>query len=163
MRRYNDMTNVKLSPPWEIYRKKIEALFDGDPDVICVWDAERCEEKLLVTGQDKAEALSALLPAEKDFGGVTMLITVVPDNGEKDMGTLFRQAFNGNPLFNEAVRVGLMGGELTFVEFKPEVVQFYGDNMQDLRGNITTLPETVAREIFADREGVFFCTAAKQD
>lgn len=47
-----------------------------------------------------------------------------------------------------------------YVVFKNCVVQFFNDNLNDIYGNISTLYQDIAREIFADAEweGVFYCT-----
>ena len=47
---------------------------------------------------------------------------------------------------------------MTFVEFCKYVVQYYNDNLGDLHGNRTTVMEQIAREVFDDVSGVYFCT-----
>lgn len=42
--------------------------------------------------------------------------------------------------------------------FKKEVVQYFTDNLGDYNGYRSTLYENIARDIFGDIVGVFFCT-----
>jgi len=49
--------------------------------------------------------------------------------------------------------------DLTYVLFKNKVVQYFIDNIGDYNGMKSTLYEDIARDIFEDVDGVFFCTA----
>ena len=77
---------------------------------------------------------------------------------------LFHTAFNGNPILNRTIVVeGIFSNRFIYVEFKPEIVQFYNDNLGDLNGNVTTIYEAIARHIFNENpnlKGIFYCTAA---
>ena len=57
-----------LSSPWITYFKKIEALFEKDPEVAVDFDDETYTLKIYVDDQGKAEAIDALLPDALDFG-----------------------------------------------------------------------------------------------
>lgn len=158
--------NLKLSPPWITYVHKIESLFKGDEDVIIQYDNDDVSLKLFVSDETKAEALSKLLPMQKEFGNVVLTITVYPpDNTVKSKVDYFREAFKDNPnvaeIFHTYDPTIPIFGALTYIVFKREVVQFFNDNTQDLHGNMTTLNEDIAREIFGDTEGICFCTDNK--
>lgn len=41
-----------------------------------------------------------------------------------------------------------------------EVVQYFNDNIGDINGNCSTLYEIIARDIFPNVNGIYFCTEA---
>lgn len=150
---------IKISSPWVKFYREIECLFKGDPDVNVTFDEENNTIKLYVNGAAKADALTALLPSEKEFGNVKVKICVVPANKPKlKMGELFETAFEGNPVLSYTKTIdGVMTNPLTYVVLKKEVVQFFNDNLNDIHGLETTLYQTIAKDVF-DGTGVFFCT-----
>lgn len=158
------MDTVKMSSPWIQYKNLITAMFGEDPDIKINYDDDRKELKLLVTGTDKANALDALLPKQKEFGNVTMTVTVVPANLETTKATLIQQALDGNPVFKYSETIqGPMSNPMTFIVFKKEVVQYFNDNLGDIHGLRSSLYEQLAEEIFDDHEGVLFCTDTGPD
>lgn len=170
------MAKLKLSPPWDTYYQELNAMFKNDPTVHVVMDDDECEVKLYVDSGDKAEALRQLLPETKEFGGVTLKVTVVPANASsqtryvynKDcdgyMERVFRKAFDDNSALDDVVTVrGVFGFSACYVIFKKEVVQYYNDNMSDINGLCSTLYEYVARDIFKPDLGAFYCTSANKD
>ena len=158
------MKNLKLSAPWTVYYREIEALFGNDPDIQVSIDEENYIVKLYVTGEEKAEALEKLLPAERTFGNITVRTVVVPANlmGEENI-SLFQAAFEGNPVFAfTKTNQGVFTIPLSYVVFKNRVVQFFADNLQDVNGNITTLYETIAKDVFGETPGICFCTDTEE-
>lgn len=159
MRRAMEST-MQVSPPWVTYVSKIRAMFELDPDVSVKYDnAERALE-LMVDGQDKADALSRLLPTEKEFGSVTLKIAVRPSNSDS-FGSLVRKAFAGNGAVSsiEASGEGVpFISDKTYVLFAPVVVQFFNDDLRDYNGLCTTIYQDIAREIFEVDGSVSFCT-----
>lgn len=154
---------VKLSPPWIIFYNEIEALFKEDPDIRIEYDDDEKIISLYVDNEAKAEALTKLLPIEKIFGGVTLQIRVIPANGFFDTkASLFETAFDGNPIFTHMVNVeGIFANTLSYMVFRKEVVQFYTDNLGDIDGLKSTLYEDIARDVFSNPEGVYFCTDSR--
>ena len=154
--------NFKLSSPWVTLYREIEAMFGDDPDIKVEYVAGDGNDpiiKLYVDGQDKADAISKILPATYEFGGVTVSVTVVPANKAESKESLFRCAFEGNPAFSYAVTAsGVFTNPITYVVFKNKVVQFWNDDLGDVNGNETTLYETIALGLFGDDGGVCFCT-----
>ena len=150
---------VKLAAPWVIYANQIEAMFKEDKDIVFDYDDGNKVITLRVNGNDKADALSQLLPAKKTFGNVSIDIKIIPANDE-DTRTidLFRKAFNGNPIISEITTVNTMQGALNFVVFKPKVVQYHNDHMYDLNGICSTIYQDLAKEIFGWNNGIFYCT-----
>ena len=109
-----------------------------------------------------------LLPFEKEFGNVTLDIIIIPSNHnavEKvDLTTAkeyFEAAFENNPVFAFThVVQGIFTNTLTYVVFKNRVVQFFADNLNDIHGNISTLYQELAKDVFNKDviPGVLFCT-----
>ena len=143
--------------PKEIYYKEIEVLFNQDPDITIEVNRDRSTVKLFVESEEKATALAYLLPKEKTFGNESVKVIVVPANREEDIISSFRKAFDGNPVFADALRTtGLF--DLNYIVFKPEIVQYRSDNTGDINGNTTTLYQEIARDVFDNGLAVFYCT-----
>lgn len=154
---------LRLSSPWVIYFRQIEALFGKDPAIKIEFDEIIPEIRLFVTGELKAEAISKLLPSQKNFGGVTLKITVILANDQSDDPyILFSRAFEGNPAL-AYVRGGTtpMTDESCFVVFANEVVQYFNDNAFDVHGVKSTLYQDIATEIFPKVHNTYYCTDTK--
>ena len=153
---------IKMAPPWVTYANALMAMFEKDQDIKVTYDNENLGVKLYVNGSAKADALAKLLPAEKAFGNVTLKISVVPANDNReDMVKLFRDAFFGNEAVTDiwtAPTEVTQSNPLTYVIFRKEVVQYYNDDLSDAHGNRNTLYQEIAKEIFEDHQGIFFCT-----
>jgi hypothetical protein len=151
---------LKLSAPWYIYVRELRALFGQDPEINIVFDEDNLEVKFYVEDEDKADALSILLPAEKIFGAIAMRITIIPANKEKLKGTkaLYDAAFKGNPVYDHSTEFqGLYNQPITYVTFKKEVVQYFSDDLGDENGVTSTLYQDIAKDVI-DKDGVYFCT-----
>lgn len=163
------MLKLALEAPWETFVKKVKALFEGDPDITVhdVYEDDQTDYAFDITVRrhDKFMALDRLLPSIKTFGGVTLGIVLYDEeNGEVDVAGLFKTLFEGNPNVDSIKsRTDPAGVDWDYVLFKPEVVQFYDDDLNDYNGNWNGLAEDIAREVFEENSrGVNFCTAAKQ-
>lgn len=155
----NEKKEVKLAAPWVQYANALKALFKHDPEISVSYDEENNLLVVKVDNPAKAEALSELLPAMKTFGNVDLWISVVPSNVQKTKAELFRTAFDGNPAFRGIIPIeGAFSNPMLYVIFKKEVVQYYNDNLCDPHGNFSTLYQDIAREIFKNMDGVFYCT-----
>jgi len=170
------MARINLAAPWDEYYNKMAAFFKEDPDVTVLYDDQEDDAKhikVLVDNPEKATALEALLNKEKNFGGVKLIITVVPADDvpksiARDMSQwaedakyygLYRSALIGNANFATVQEIkGLLGFDATFVIFRKKVIQYYNDNIGDLNGVMSTLAECIARDIFVKNSGVFFNT-----
>ena len=149
---------LDVASPWVTFARKIYMLFAEDPDVRCEWNNEDLEMKIFVENPIKAEALDRLLPDTKQFGNVTMTITIIPANDNISKTDLFKTAFAGNPAVSYVESVDAYGQTFNYVVFEKEVVQYYNDNMGDLHGVESTLYQDIAKEVFEDCPGIFFCT-----
>lgn len=154
------MDNVKLSPPWIDYANELIILFSKDPDIKTEYKDDEKTIKLYVNDTDKAEAITQLLPTEKDFGGTILKVMVIPadKNEEPTDAELIKKAFKGNPVVSQIVDKELFAKPVTYVAFIKEVIQYYNDNLDDLYGNKSVLLQDIARDVFEGKNGVFFCT-----
>ena len=137
---------VRISSPWVGYVHKLEALFGRDPDITVRYDDD-----------------STLLPDTIRFGNVELRIEVIPSNDAMTREEMYRRAFEGNPLYSRTVSVRPVGttNPFVYVMFRPEVVQYWDDNLGDPHGNISTLAQEIARDVFEDGNGVYFSTDEK--
>lgn len=159
---------LKVSPPWVTFIHKVEALFDGDPQIACNvnWNAPNPSIVLSCNNGDKVAALLQILPSEVPFGNVVLKIGVdgVPSNRAfANKKELFEVAFAKNPAFAYAVSPadeGYAWFSMVYVVFKNCVVQFFNDNLNDCHGVVSTLYQDIAEEILTGPgvEGVFFNT-----
>ena len=156
----DNMNKPKLAAPWISFYREIEAMFKEDEQVHPVYDEENNVVKLYVENQEKAEALEKILPDHRTFGNVTVTITVIPANKLTEVrDTWFRKAFEGNPAVSYITTItDVFNNPITYVVFKNKVVQYYNDDLGDVHGNRSTLYQEIAKEIFEDHEGIFFCT-----
>ena len=158
---------LKILPPWVIVAHKLEALFDGDPQIAFNTDFSGAHPSVVLAcnNGDKVAALQKLLPDEVVFGGVTLKVTIDGTPSNRAFATkkeLFETAFSGNPAFAYAVTPGddAWWISTTYVVFKNYVVQFFADNLNDCHGVISTLYQDIAEELLTGEatQGVFFNT-----
>ena len=166
------MAKLNMSPPWVLYYKKLNALFEEDEDIMVIYDEDETEVKVYCTDENKSQALSFLLPTTVSCGSVELKITVIPSNkNSDDVLKGFKVAINnpetaicilfgdGNNYVEEVKVIPTPFGNFTYVIFTKEVIQYFEDNLADFYGNRSTLCEDIAKEIFNNIEGVFFCTS----
>ena len=157
-----------MQSPWQEYYNQVNELFGKDPEIAIEFDDPlNSPDKrltLMVENEEKADALAKILPFEREFGGVKLHIDIVPANKEPIGPEIIEKAFQGNPVFNQLIMIDdpQSGWSMAYCEFKKDVVQYWGDNLGDPRGNISTLYEDIAREVL-DNPGVLFCTADRYD
>ena len=153
---------IKLSPPWDIWYKKVQALFEYDSEVHVIFDQDKPELTLYVDDDEKAEALSSLLPEVKEFGNVKLPVIIVPANKatleECESSNVYEAAFKGNGAIAAIKEVDFFGRTLTYIIFRKKIVQYYTDNLSDYFGNCSTLYQDIAKDVFEPDDGVFFCT-----
>ena len=161
------MAVLNLSAPWQTYYKELSKLFEKDDEVRIVYDTDEQVISIYVDNAIKAEAMAAVLPIVKEFGSVELTINVIPSNkvnilrSSKGMG--FPDLFKGNPIVSDVVVIdGIMTNPITYVIFKKEVVQYFNDDLGDAHGMCSTLYQDIAKRVFEDHEGVFFCTDTKE-
>lgn len=159
------MAKINLSPPWVSYYHEVQAFFKEDPDVRVLFDDVKYEIRLYVEDPEKADALSQLLKPEVVFGSVVLSIIVVPSNKvTTSKESLFEKAFKNNEAVSFLYCVkSIFSNDLLYVVFEKEVVQCYTDDLGDIYGVRSTLYQNIAKEIFKEYDGVFFCTDTYED
>ena len=173
-REHDNMMTLKLEAPWYSYQKKIKELFALDCD-IKVGDIYEPEGKgadfvfdIEVRNHQKFLALDRVMPKTKAFGNIVLGICLFDEenvNGAEDVIALYETLFQGNPIVKDVKRVTDQAGiQYGFVRFRPEVIQFFDDDIRDFNGNWSGLAQDIAREVFVDElNGVHFCTADKNE
>ena len=162
------MARINLASPWVTRVSQIEQLFKYDRQVHVVYDEDANSLKLYVDDVSKAAALTTLLPEEYVFGNFSLHVAVIPANQEvvklpHNTETLFDCAFDNNPIFSFTKTItGIFSNNLTYVVFKNRVVQFFNDDLGDIYGNCSTLYQEIAKDVFGEKEGVFFCTDVEE-
>lgn len=159
---------LKLSPPWVTYVNKLQALFDGDPQIAfnVNYESDDPTVVLATNNGDKATALVKLLPEGVKFGNVTLKINVdgpFSNRAFVSLKELFEVAFEKNPAFAYCVapvEEGYYYIDFVYVVFKNCVVQFFNDNLNDAHGIVSTLYQDIAAEIFDKPEltRAHYCT-----
>ncbi len=164
-----DKKQFKVSPPWVEFVEKMKVLFENDDDIIVNDLDDGCYTLIIeVKNHAKFKALDELLPIAKKFGNVTLFIEVhdISNDESIDYFSLFMTLFEGNSSAQGVVKTeDLTGTEHVFVMFKPEVKQFFNDNLFDLNGVWSGLNQDIAKEVFEDAAaaGVHFCTDVRED
>ena len=159
------MEKLKLSPPWQTYVSEVKALFALDDEVTIMYNDEDKILKLFVDNERKADALTRLMPAEKEFGNVKIAIEIVPANTNDEPSLIkdIKAALEGNCAVDFIYDADTPFGAMHYVVFEPAIVQFYNDDMSDINGNRTTLYQEIAKDVFGVDGGVFFCTDSTTD
>lgn len=155
------MDKLNLSAPWITFVHELNALFEFDPDVTIDYDKENNHVKLYVEGVSKADALTALLPLEKRFGNVCLKITVIPANNAINKVSLIKKALDNNCVLKDVIESQRPDGSFKYLMFDKEIAQFYNDQLDDPVGNKTMLYADIAKDIFGDLDGAFYCTEPK--
>lgn len=155
---------LKLQPPWNTYVSKIRAIFENDPDIRIEFNDSTSKPvvTMYVENGTKADALQQLLGTEKKFGNISLGINIIPANKELNTPTdILQAALDGNPIVTQIETYDVFGGEMTFCEFRKEVIQFPNDDCSDLYGNFNGLAEDLARELFVGtiNSQINYCTA----
>lgn len=155
---------LRLAPPWNTYINKIKAIFDNDPEIRIEYDDNPSKPviTMYVENPTKAAALQELLGEEKKFGNIILAITVVPANKKfSSQIDVIKAALEGNPIVTQIETYDVFGAEMTFCEFRKEVIQFPNDDCSDLNGNFNGLAEDLARELFikTTNSQINYCTA----
>lgn len=157
------MEKLKMQSPWITHYEKIRELFKNDPSIKVTWDDNTATVNMYIDNPKKAEALAKYMPAKKVFGNVTMNINIIPSNGKCDSyywtDNPMEIIFDNNPIFHFIKSFSeIFVNPITYVVFAKEVIQFYNDNLGDLYGNTSCLAADLARDVFENDDGFFYCT-----
>lgn len=159
------MARISLSSPWVEYYRKVNAMFQKDPEVTVIYDEEKRTLNIYVDNSAKAGALGVLFPVEITFGNCVLPINIIPSNKTNTNAAVtdIEEALDGNGAVSFIRNVELFGKMLTYVVFKPEVVQYFTDDLSDYHGFRSTLYAEIAKELFGELDGVYFCTDLATD
>ena len=159
---------LKLAPPWVTYINKLQALFDGDPQIAFNVDWNKPAVTIACNNGKKNAALQLLLPLAKTWGNVVLPIAIdgpIANKAFTSPTELFNTVFEKNPAFAYCVAPvedGYFYVDFCYVVFKNCVVQFFNDNLNDAHGLISTLYQDIAAEVFEDANynlmSVHYCT-----
>ena len=164
-----EIKSVKIISPWQEYQKEIVALFERDPQITVssIYDYEGKEANygfdIEVRDHDKYEALARVLPSVKKFGNVTLKITLyetVNNSNAEDLVAVYTALFRDNPIVDDVCAVvDIFGIKHAYVMFKPEVIQYYRDELMDFNGLRSCLAQDIAKEVFDNSSyNLHFCT-----
>ena len=153
------MSELKKSPPWDAYVRKLRELFRSDRDVRIEYDEESRVVKLLVNNAIKADALTRILKPEVQVGDVVLTIQVVPaNNAEPTFADLIEVAFANNPALSDIQKRVIGEVPVAYFMFDSRIVQYFDDNISDPYGVTSALLQDIADEVIADHLGAFFST-----
>lgn len=158
------MSLLKLSAPWVLIYRQINAMFAKDPDIRVVFDEENAKISLYAADCDKAAALDKILIGEYTFGNVKLSVNVVLPNGsvpktKTSTADLFAAALAKNRALSYIRAIeGVFSNDITYIVFANEVVQYFSDDLSDINGLCSTLYQDIAKSIFKEIHGVYFCT-----
>lgn len=168
------MATTKLSTPWTIHFRKLQALFAKDPTVHVSYDPDAYTVTIKVDDSDKAAAIEELIDTSVKFGNVELKVNVVPANPVKHptgqvnqneaivVGTFFEDNLAVEDIINSTDPRSFTG---VFVIFKPVVVQYFVDDLSDPYGLESTLYEDLARELITSQtvRFTYYSTAPASD
>ena len=157
----NDFGDLALSAPWVMYVKKLQAFFEEDPDITVEYDDNDPHAvTICVADPLKYYALNSLLDTEIGFGSFHLNVFIFPAK-DLDKGEMFKLAFKDSPIIKRIDEIQPEGSsnKFTYISFRNQVVKYWADYLGDPHGNIFTLYQYLADDIFLDHDGVFFTTA----
>ena len=155
--------NFELCSPWMVFFHQVEAFFREDDQVHAELDNDNYKISIYVDDDDKANALSMIIPKQKVLGNIIVTIDIIPANGTINPNNVydpdvFKRAFKDNTAIVDFVHIDVKGLIMDFIMCKPIVVQMKNDSLHDPKGIVSTLYEDLASEIFVEHPGIFFST-----
>lgn len=154
---------LNMSAPWQIYRNKIAALFEGDNEIEVKQIGKDRVLVIEVVNETKAAILEDYLPKTVTFGNVTIGIQVwikEIDNDTDKIAYLLKDTKNFIGL--KVPEKKKIGSIKPFACFIPEVVQFFADDLSDPNGKFNGLMADIAKEVLVGaKKYVYFSTARK--
>lgn len=159
------MSEVKLTPPWYTFRNQIRYTYGMSP-FITVNELVQVEKYYVLSitscSEAVAYALRQVLPLEKIFGNLTVLVKVFGPTGSEifisdesytpqSLAKLFCTALSYNPLFVGAIPFeydpNLPFMKSVYIVITPTVIQFFNDDLSDLCSNYNEVAAKVFQEI----------------
>lgn len=77
---------------------------------------------------------------------------------------LLKNALEGNKAVSYIRSMSIASlNDFNFIVFVPKVVQYYNDDTSDINGICSTLYQDLAKDLFGEQAGIFFCTDLNND
>ena len=150
-----------LLPPWSLLNAQLKAVLSGDP-CIKVGNLSQTssvmEIKINACNSDKAKSLAAFINSKYEFGNITVAVQVysqetIPVYAEfptalAEAANTLSQALTGNPYF---LKAGIGEGERrnsVYAEFKPRVIHYFSDDLEDWKHETNVAAATAFKEVF---------------
>ena len=165
------LNSWSASPPWYYYQAVLKATIGADScfrvsDVISPEaSATRYQVKITGCSVEKSRALATLLT--KSSATEILDVVVLLPNGNlakpqspansQEVAKTITLALTGNPYF-VTVHVSHSGGlglSDLFIEFKPEVIQLWSDNISDFYGLSNFVAQSAFGTVLSDHLGNF--------
>ena len=154
---------LNMSAPWQIYRNKIAALFEGDKEIVVGTIDKNYNLEITVANATKAKILECYLPETINFGKVILDIKVTVKEFETEaekIAYLLKDTRNFIGL--KVPEKKKIGSIKPFAMFIPEVVQFFADDISDPESKFNGLMADIAKEVLPEaKKYVYFSTAKK--
>lgn len=157
------MTTINLTNQRLItYVHQVEQFFKYDKDVNVVYSDTDNILDLYVNSAKKSFALNILMPKTVTSNKNIITINVISLYDEikcklSDI-ELYNEAFLNNPIHVDTRSVLYYPRNLIYILFRPEIIKFYDDDLKNYNGYHHMLYEDIARNIFVQKDNVFFCT-----
>jgi hypothetical protein len=155
---------VSLEAPWETYRKELYNLLTPDHELMVSDHTSFVSESVYEatissTNYNKLMALKKILNNEVVFGNVTLKISFEYDAPvDEDNSQDWRDAFEGNPLFDRIESVGTPDGStVNYAIFNREIISFFDDDLSDYHGNKHMIVADIVKDVISDTS-VYPCT-----
>lgn len=154
---------VSLEAPWETYRKELYNLFKFDPEVsveqISFVSGAIYEVVITSTNYNKLMALKKILYNEIVFGNVTLKIAFdYKAPTDEDNSQAWRDAFEGNPLFDKIETVVAPdGSNVNYAIFGRDIISFFNDDLSDYHSNKHMIVADIVKDVTSDKS-VYPCT-----
>ena len=154
---------ASLEAPWGTYLSELYNLFKFDPEVsvssISFVSESIYEATITSTNYNKLMALKKILYNEIIFGNVTLKITfdyTAPTN--EDNSQVWRDAFEGNPLFDKIETVVAPdGSNVDYAIFGRTIISFFNDDLSDYHSNKHMIIADIVKDVTSDKS-VYPCT-----
>ncbi|WP_242605377.1 group-specific protein [Fluoribacter gormanii] len=149
-----------LLPPWYLLQSRLSAALSADPCVHVanlMGEGRYMEIKITVCNEDKAQALASFVNRIHEFGE-RLVVTVkvyasdsIPveasaSSSVKESVELLTRALKGNKYFIKAGTAIRGHVESAYAVFKPQIIQYYSDDVGDWFLN----SNEVAAKLFSD-------------
>lgn len=152
---------VGIAPPLNILVRQMRAFFRDDPQIQIIFDSARRVLEIHAATRTKADALAKIVPRQYWFGKNAIPVRIVPgeEKGE-DFGDPVRNAFAGNYAVERIVDdTDTAGNGVTYVDFRPRIVQYHDFESSDPYGLTTTFFASLAEDLLLGPDNTYYTTA----